>query len=248
MKLRICFILLTLSLYGCATTSSPEQAAQFAEEPLITDPFEPFNRSMYNFNKVLDTILVKPVAEGYVAVVPATARESVDNFFGNIEEVSVFVNTILQGRFEDAGITATRFAINSTIGIFGLFDVAEKWGMPEKQGDFGQTFYTWGIKRTAYLVLPVLGPTTGREGVGKVPGYFFSVWDLTEFEVQVAAFGLMAIDLRSQYLNQEEILANAFDEYTLVRDIYIQQRETFLKGTQDVTDWDEDLINEHEVY
>ncbi|MGA2654753.1 MAG: VacJ family lipoprotein [Gammaproteobacteria bacterium] len=248
MKTRIFIILLSLSLYGCATTSSPEQAAAFAEKPMITDPFEPINRKVYSFNKGLDTILVKPIAEGYVAVVPPFARSRVEDFFANIEEISVFVNTVLQARFEDAGITAARFAINSTLGVLGLFDVAESWGMPEKQGDFGQTFYVWGVKRSVYLMLPVLGPTTGRETVGKVPGYLFSVWDFTPWEVQTAAFGLMAVDIRSQYLDQEEILNNAFDEYSLIRDIYIRQRETFLTGTEDVTDWDEDLINEHEVY
>jgi phospholipid-binding lipoprotein MlaA len=248
MNMRILIILLSLCVFGCASTATPEQAAAFADEPMITDPFEPFNRTMYSFNKGLDTVVLKPIAQGYVEITPPKVRNSVESFFGNIEEISVFVNTVLQARFEDAGITAARFAINSTLGVLGLFDVAANWGIEEEQGDFGQTFYEWGVKRSAYLVLPVLGPTTGREGVGKVPGYFFSVWDFTAWEVQMAAFGLMAVDLRSQYLDQEEILKNAFDEYSLVRDIYIQQRETFLTGTEDVTDWDEDLINEHEAY
>lgn len=248
MNIRIFIILLSLSVFGCASTATPEQASAFAQEPMITDPLEPFNRTMYGLNKGLDTVLVKPIAQGYVAVVPAKGRKSIANFFENIEQVSVFVNTVLQARFEDAGMTASRFFVNSTFGVLGLFDVAGYWGIPEPQADFGQTFYSWGIKRTIYLVLPGLGPTTGREGVGKVPGYFFSVWDFTPWEVQTAAFGLMAVDIRSQYLNQEDILKNAFDEYTLVRDIYIQQRETFLTGREDVTDWDEDLINEHEVY
>ncbi len=248
MNIRILIILLSLSLFGCASTATPEQATAFAEEPMITDPFEPFNRTMYSFNKGLDTAVLKPIAEGYVAVTPVKVRNSVGNFFGNIEEVSVFVNTLLQGRFEDAGITSARFAINSTLGVLGLFDVAANWGIEEAQADFGQTFYEWGIKRSAYLVLPILGPTTGREGVGKIPGYFFSVWDFTSWEVQMAAFGLMAVDLRSGYLDQEELLNTAFDEYSLVRDIYIQQREAFLLGNEDVTDWDEDLINENEDY
>ncbi|MFA6037060.1 MAG: VacJ family lipoprotein [Legionellales bacterium] len=249
MKIKFLILLLTLALYGCASTATPEQAAAFAQEPMITDPYEPFNRAMYGLNKNLDSVLVKPLAQGYVAVTPPKVRESVGNFFGNIEEISVFVNTVLQARFADAGKTAARFAINSTLGILGIFDVAAvNMDLEEAQGDFGQTFYVWGIKRSAYLVLPVLGPTTGREAVGKVPGYFFSVWDFTPWEVQIAAFGLMAIDVRSQYLDQEEILSSAFDEYSLVRDIYIQQREDFLSGQEDVTDWDEDLINEHEVY
>lgn len=249
MKTQILIIVLTLGLFGCASTATPEQAAAFAQEPMITDPYEPFNRVMYGLNKNLDSVLTKPLAKGYVAVTPAPVRESVGNFFGNIEEISVFVNTVLQARFEDAGITATRFVVNSTLGILGLFDVAaHHMGIEEAQGDFGQTFYAWGIKRSAYLVLPVLGPTTGREAVGKIPGYYFSVWDFTPWEVQIAAFGLMAVDVRSQYLDQEELLTSAFDEYSLVRDIYIQQREAFLSGQEDVTDWDEDLINEHEVY
>lgn len=248
MKIKILILVLTLALYGCASTATPEQAAAFAQKPMITDPYEPFNRAMYGLNKNLDSALVKPLAEGYVAVTPAKVRESVGNFFGNIEEISVFVNTVLQARFADAGKTAARFAINSTLGILGIFDVADvNMGLKEAQGDFGQTFYVWGIKRSAYLVLPVLGPTTGREAVGKIPGYYFSVWDFAPWQIEVPAFALMAVNVRSQYLDQEELLGSAFDEYSLVRDIYIQQREAFLTG-QDVLDWDEDLINEHEVY
>lgn len=248
MKIRILIILLSLGLFGCASTATPEQAAAFAAQPLITDPFEPFNRSMYSVNKRLDTVLLKPLAQGYTAVTPAPVRASVGNFFANIEEVSVFVNKILQARFKEAGNTAGRFTINTTLGFLGLSDVATKMGIEREQADFGQTFYMWGIKRSPYLVLPMLGPTTAREGVGKVPGYLVSVWDFTAWEVQTAAFGLMAVDMRARYLDQTDVLDSAFDEYTFVRDIYIQQREATLLGRTDVTDWDEDLINEHEVY
>lgn len=242
-------LILVLSLVflgGCASTATPEQAKLSAQRPLITDPYEPFNRFTYGMNKGLDTILVKPLAQAYDAVTPTPVQKSVNNFFGNIEEIPVFINTVLQGRFEDAGITASRFAINSTLGILGLFDVARvNMGIDEEQADFGQTFYSWGIKRSAYLVLPVLGPSTVRDSLGKVPDYFIGVWDFTPFEAQIIAYGLMAVSTRASYLSQEEILGAAFDEYALVRDIYIQQRKTFLLGTADVTDWDEDLINEH---
>ncbi|HLF66858.1 MAG TPA: VacJ family lipoprotein [Gammaproteobacteria bacterium] len=238
--------LLAVSLWGCATTASPEQAAAIAKKPMITDPFEPFNRTMYSFNKGLDTVLVKPIAEGYEAITPAPVRNSVGNFFTNIEEISVFVNKVLQARFTEAGTTAARFTVNSTVGVLGLFDMATRMGIEKTQADFGQTLYTWGIKRSAYLVLPVLGPTTVRDGIpGKAMDYYLSVWDFTPLEVQIAAFGLYAIHVRSTYLAQEDIIASAFDEYAFVRDIYIQRREVILKGSNDVTDWDQDLINEH---
>ncbi len=244
----ILIVIFSLTLLGCATTRTPEQAAAFAKKPLITDPYEPFNRAVFKVNKGLDTVLVKPLAKGYRAVTPAPVRTSIGNFFANIEEVSVFANTVFQARFDDAGTTVGRFAINSTLGVLGLFDVASEMGLEHQQADFGQTFYTWGIKRSAYLMLPLLGPSTVREGVGKVPGYLFSVWDFAPADVQIIAFGLMALDGRSRFLDQEELLNTAFDEYTLIRDIYIQQRSRFLLGNEDVTDWDEDLINENEDY
>jgi phospholipid-binding lipoprotein MlaA len=237
---------LNLLLWGCATTTTPGEAPKSAGKPLITDPFEPFNRTMYGFNKGVDTVLVKPVAKGYNVVVPPSVRDGVWNFFANIEEVSVFLNTLLQARFTDAGITLGRFTINSTIGVLGIFDVAaDKWDITEKQADFGQTLYSWGIKRSAYLVMPILGPSTVRDTMGKAPDYLFSVWDFAPWEVQIAAYGLMAVSLRASYLDEEEYLQSAFDEYAFVRDIYIQQRVALLKGREDVTDWDEDLINEH---
>ncbi len=247
MKLKLIFLIaLSFSLFGCATTSTPEQAAQFAREPIITDPFESFNRTMYGLNKNLDTAVVKPVAEAYVAVTPAPVRSSITNFFANIEEIPVFINTVLQARFTDAGVTAGRFAINTTLGLLGLFDVATNhMGIEERQADFGQTFYVWGIKHSAYLVFPVLGPSTVRDTAGKVPDYFIGVWDFAPLEVQILAYGLRAVNKLSTYLEQEDKLKYAFDEYSFMRDIYIQQREAFLKGNDDVLDWDEDLINEN---
>jgi phospholipid-binding lipoprotein MlaA len=244
----ILILLLSLSLFGCATTATPEQAARIAAEPIITDPFEPFNRAMYGLNKNLDKAIVKPVAEGYRAVTPAQVRTSVGNFFSNIEEVPVFANKVLQAKFKEAGNTLRRFAVNTTLGVLGLFDVATKMGIDREQGDFGQTLYVWGVKSSPYLVLPVLGPTTMRDGLGKLPDYYLGLWDFTSLEVQIAAYALMAVNVRSTYLDQEDILKSAFDEYAFVRDIYIQRRESTLKGQNDITDWDEDLINEHEVY
>lgn len=247
MKTQIFLIaVLALGLLGCATTATPEQAKARAALPTITDPFEPFNRTVYAMNKSVDTVLVKPLAQGYTAVTPAPVRSSVTNFFNNIEEIPVFINTVLQGRFKDAGVTAGRFAINSTLGILGLFDVADvNMKIKEEQADFGQTFYVWGVKRSPYLVLPILGPSTVRDSLGKVPDYFIGVWDFAPLEVQIIAYSLMAVNLRATYLDQEEILKSAFDEYTFVRDIYIQQREAMLKGNKDMLDWDEELINEY---
>lgn len=239
-------VFFSFGLFGCATTATPEQAASFAQKPIITDPLEPFNRTMYGVNKRLDSAIVKPLAQGYRAITPAPVRSSVTNFFANIEEISVFVNKILQARFKEAGVTAGRFAINTTVGVLGLFDVAaNKLNIHEEQADFGQTMYVWGVKRSEYLVLPILGVSTVRDTAGKAPDYLFGVWDYTPLEVQIIAYALMSINLRAIYLDQEDILKSAFDEYAFVRDIYIQQRTAFLTGKTDVTDWDEELINEY---
>ncbi len=242
-------LLLAFGLSGCASTATSEQAKTIAKKPLITDPLEPFNRTMYAFNKGVDKVVVKPLAEGYQAVTPAPVRNSVGNFFTNIEDVSVFANKVLQAKFNDAGNTLARLTVNTTLGVLGLFDVATKMGIEKEQADFGQTLYTWGVKRSQYLVLPILGPTTVRDGIpGKTVDYFLSVWDFASYEVQIAAFSLYALHVRSTYLEQEDILESAFDEYAFVRDIYIQRRKVTLSGSNDITDWDQDLINEHEVY
>jgi phospholipid-binding lipoprotein MlaA len=244
-------VVLLFSLFGimgCATTATPEQAALIAQKPMITDPLEPINRSMYNFNKTVDTVLIKPLAQGYRAITPDEVRTGVGNFFLNVDEVPVFANKVLQARFKEAGVTIGRFAINTTVGVLGLFDVASKWGMERQQGDFGQTLYVWGVKRSPYIVLPILGPTTIRDGVGKGIDYYLGLWDLASADVQLAAYGLYAVHIRSNYLDQAEVLKTAFDEYAFVRDIYIQQRVGVLLRKQGVTDWDEDLIDEHMVY
>ena len=143
-------------LAGCATSGNPK------------DPIEGFNRAMYAFNDGLDTAIIKPVATGYDAVLPTPVKTGVTNFFGNIEDVFIGVNNLLQGKIPAAASDFGRFLINSTVDILGLIDWASDAGLEKHDEDFGQTFGRWGVGNGAYVVIPVFGPRTARDTVGLV--------------------------------------------------------------------------------
>ncbi len=130
------------------------------------DPWQTFNRRMHRFNMVLDRRVARPVALGYVKAVPAPVRRSVGNFFNNVGQSTTMMNALLQGKPKRAGQSLSRFVINSTVGLGGLFDPATKAHIPNTNEDFGQTLATWGWKKSRYLELPLLGPTTVRDTVG----------------------------------------------------------------------------------
>ena len=147
---------LALALTGCATSGNPK------------DPIEGYNRAMFAINDGVDQAVVRPVAVGYDAVLPSPIRKGVTNFFGNIADVFTGVNNILQGKIASGVSDFGRVVVNTTIGILGLFDVASEVGMEKHDEDFGQTFGSWGIPSGAYVVLPLLGPSTVRDTFGKV--------------------------------------------------------------------------------
>ncbi|MBS4050215.1 MAG: VacJ family lipoprotein, partial [Methylomonas sp.] len=154
-----------LSVTGCASTES-QVAVTDVSAPVVTpvDPYEGFNRSMYGFNMGLDKYLLKPVADGYKFITPNFMQTGVTNFFNNLKGINVVLNDLLQGKFEQSASDLGRFTTNSTIGLLGLFDVATDLGLQQNVEDFGQTLAVWGVNQGPYLVLPVLGPTTLRDG------------------------------------------------------------------------------------
>ena len=181
---------------------------------------------MYTFNDVFDRALVKPLATGYRAVIPSPVRRGVGNFFNNLRAPTTFINDLLQGKPSRARQTLDRFLLNSSIGLFGLIDIATPLGKPSHEEDYGQTLAVWGVPSGPYLVLPFLGPSTVRDSIGKIPEFYIAdpLWDPGNLTVTVTRFGLRLIDLRSKLLGIDRILQMQVDPYLFLRETYLQQR------------------------
>jgi len=220
--------LLTLALAcaaaGCASTAERDPR----------DPWEPFNRSVYNFNDKLDQYVATPVATGYRKVIPGEIRDRVRNFFGNIGDVFIGVNNFLQGKFEDGVSDWARVAFNTTIGLLGIHDIATDMGYEKHDEDFGQTFGRWGMGSGPYLVLPVLGSSTVRDGIGK--GVDFYTDPINETKPFEARWGLVVLRLtqtRADLLDASRILEEAaLDKYVFQRDAYLQRRRSLIYDGQ----------------
>ncbi len=214
----VCAVTGIAVLSGCASTGAPG------------DPLESLNRGIYTFNDGLDTVLVKPAAEIYQGVVPPVARTGVSNVFSNLNDVIVALNNLLQGKFA-AGISDIgRVLLNTTAGLFGLFDIATVAGLEKHDEDFGQTLGYWGIGNGPYLVLPLLGPSTLRDTVGRVADYKTDpVTYIDPTSDRNAAQGLRVVSRRAELLNASRLLdVAAIDEYAFVRDAYLQRRRNLI--------------------
>jgi len=209
-----------LFLGGCATVDP-----DFADP---RDPWEGFNRAMYSFNDTLDRALIKPLAEGYNAVVPAPVDKGVSNFFGNLSDVTSAINNLLQFKVGRALSDLGRVAVNTTLGIGGLFDVASNMDLPRYGEDFGQTLGTWGVASGPYIVLPLLGPSSGRDTVGVVVDWFTDPINYIEDDtLRYSLKGLDLVDTRSDLLSASRVVDQAaLDPYSFVRDAYLQQRKS----------------------
>ena len=205
--------LLAVLATGCATSNTPG------------DPLEGFNRAMFSFNEGFDNVVMKPVASGYKAVAPAPARDCVHNMFANIEDIFNGINSLLQGRVGDAGSDVGRLVVNSTVGVLGCFDVASKMGLEKHNRDFGQTFGKWGMPTGPYLVLPILGVSNVRDGVGNaIYSRLDPVW-ANHVPTRNVAFTLRAVSRRAGQLDASSVLEDAaLDKYSFVRDSYLQRR------------------------
>ena len=216
----------TAALAGCATGTNPR------------DPLESFNRGVYKVNDALDKAILKPVAKGYRAVVPLPFRGGVSNFFNNLRDVPIAFNGLLQGRFRQAASDSGRFVINSSIGLFGIFDVASNLGLRKHDEDFGQTLGVWGVGSGPYLMLPLLGPSTVRDGSGLVVDFVTNpaTYIFEEGQEVWTAFGLRILTLRASLLDAERLLEEAaLDRYTFLRDAYLQRRERLIYDGEEVS-------------
>ncbi|NRP94433.1 putative phospholipid-binding lipoprotein MlaA precursor [Marinobacterium sp. xm-g-59] len=195
-----------------------------AQDSELNDPWEGFNRGVFNFNESLDRAILKPVAQGYRFIMPDVAEQGVSNFFDNLRDVVTFFNNVLQLKPVEATQDLSRVLINTTIGIGGLFDVASAMDIPKNDEDFGQTLGAWGVESGPYLVLPLFGPSTVRDGVGIIPDMYLD--PLNQVESEELRYGLKAlkvVDKRASLLDREGVVTG--DRYTFIRDAYLQKRE-----------------------
>jgi phospholipid-binding lipoprotein MlaA len=207
-------LLAVLLLTGCAGSRNPD------------DPLEPLNRSIYRFNDSIDKAVIKPVAQGYKAVMPSPAKIMIDNFISNLDDILVTANDLLQFKFTQAASDGARVLFNSTFGVFGLFNVAHR--LEKHHEDFGQTLGYWGVSPGPYLVLPVLGPSSVRDATGLYVDGFASVpYNTQHVPTRNQYYIATGIHYRSSLLDQEKVLNEAvIDRYTFIRDTYFLLRKS----------------------
>lgn len=219
--IRILSSLLTLILTGILLSGCIRKG------PNQQDPYESVNRKTYQFNQFFDTLLLKPIAKGYKALLPAPVRVGINNVYDNVNMVPTVANDVLQGDIAHAIKDFWRLGINSTLGIGGILDVANaRCGLPPRSNDLGLTLAKWGDTHSPYIVIPLLGPSTIRDGMAAM----FQYAVLTPYPyirndaVIWGVLGFRYIDLRSQLLDSENLIDEAFDRYSFIRDAYLQHR------------------------
>jgi len=231
--------LIALFVTACATP--PEDPEALAEYEEITDPLEPTNRKIFALNQGLDRALFKPLAKAYV-LLPDPVRDSIGGMIENVAAPVNLANDILQGEFSRAGVTLKRFAINSTIGIGGMFDAASRMGIEEHHSeDFGQTLAMWGSPAGPYIVIPVFGPSSPRAITGKVADSFLDPWAYifadqdAKIEYWLIRGGIEGVDERARVLDVlDDIEEGSLDFYATVRSLYRQRRKAaILNGGQE---------------
>ncbi len=231
-------VLALILVAGCATNAAPP------DQRHPDDPWEPFNRNMYTVNRTLDKAVVRPIARGYTTVVPDPIERRVSNIFDNLESLPVIVNLLLQGRPGDSGQMLKRFVFNSVFGVAGMFDVSTRAGLPDYDEDFGQTLAVWGWDSSRYLVLPLFGPSTVRDGLGRGVDRFGDVIWREAVDGRTYLVVTEVVQTRANFLPREQQLEDAFDEYLFVRDAWLQNRKFKITGESETPDYDSFLDDE----
>jgi len=222
---KILGVATTLSLAGCINA------------PDSIDRFESINRPIYSFNRTADRYILKPAARIYEGVLPKPVRQGVGNFFQNLSEIPNIANDLLQGDFKLARMDTSRFIVNSTWGIGGIFDAASRGRHPIERHhqDFGMTLAKWGYKDSSYLVIPLFGPSTVRDGVGRVATYYMGVpAHLKSIRWRNRLFAVNLLNTRAALLKVDPAIGEAVDEYLFVRDAYLQHRHYEITGGREM--------------
>ena len=236
-------LLVVLFLGGCATIPTDQRHPE--------DPWERYNRGVFKFNDALDKAVVKPVARGYQKITPDFVEARVSSFFSNLGEITNSLNNLLQGNIIKSGSDLSRFALNSTFGIVGLFDVASQAGLEKHNEDFGQTLGVWGVGSGPYFILPFLGPSTVRDSGGLVLDYFTHPLVYVEnSQVRIPLTTLLYIDLRSRTLKVQDLLGTELS-YSSLRGFWLDRRKRLISNGEasnsaQSDEEEEDLIQELE--
>lgn len=240
-------ILALLTVSGCASFVP-------AGETPDPDPFEYTNRKIFRLNQELDKILFKPAAKGYQKVTNKEIRQGFRNFFSNVKEVPTAVNETLQGKFGDAGVSLARFGINTTVGVLGFIDVADRLGIEQRYATFGETMQFWGATYSPYLMFPVLGPSTVRDTAGRfVDSTFNPFLRYADADYHIPYYFLYGVSVREALLKNDKLVdVLSFDEYIFVRNAYLQRTEARVGGkpasqkTDDEETFDDEFAGEFE--
>ena len=227
----------TTTTFGEAESEEDEESAAAAElaagdiAPEYDDPLEGFNRGVFWVNDTLDRWIFQPIAWTYGKLMPEPIKRGFRNVVRNLKGPIILINDLVQLEFDDASVTTARFLANTTLGLGGLFDVAEDMGLEYHPADFGQTLHAYGVGSGPYIVLPLLGPSTVRDGAGRVVGAFFDplIYVLDSSENLIKAGSKMLID-RERVLNEtDELRKSSLDYYAAVRSLYLQDRAIELR-------------------
>ena len=247
----VLFIIFSLTIVGCA--KAPEKSNLYTTESVKisnSDPFEPVNRVVFSFNNIFDRLVLRPIAVVYRGIVPEFVRNRVTYSLNNLSMPITAVNNVLQGELSKAGISTSRFLINSTIGVLGFFDPAASLGFESENEDFGQTLTVWGVPSGPYLVLPFIGPSNPRDFTG------FLSTSLLDPMYQIGGGGTPnslrtyrmatgAVDFRSQNIEVfDDLQNNSVDHYAAVRSFYSQSRESQAADNMEI----DSLDTENEIF
>jgi phospholipid-binding lipoprotein MlaA len=227
-----------LAVSGCVAPGAPGAAQTASAEEGFNDPFEDTNRGIFGFNKAVDDNVLVPVAKAYRTVIPPPMRQSMHDFVQNLNGPVIFMNDVLQGEVGLAGTTLARLALNTTVGVGGMFDIATRVGIPYHSNDLGITLAVWGFAAGPYIVVPVLGPSNPRDLVGQVgdgfadPGDYFAGQHHLWYAI-LSRTATSGIDLRSRNIETlADIERTALDNYATIRSLYRQRREAQIRHEQ----------------
>jgi len=220
---KLMAIISSIFLVGCFTKGTNPD-----------DPYEAINRKTHAFNMGFDKIVLKPLAVIYSTVLPAPVRKGVNNAYNNVNMLPTVANDLLQAEWNYAIKDTWRFITNTTFGIGGILDVASTFSLPPHSNDSGLTFAKWGDKKSPYIVIPLLGPSTIRDGVGMITDYFlFTPYPyIKQNAVIYSLLTVRYVDLRSQMLDTDRLIAESLDQYSFIRDAYLQHRNFLITGEQ----------------
>lgn len=216
-----------MSLTACVATG-----------PHPDDPYEKINRKIYAFNSKLDKYFLKPPAEAYAKIIPSRVRAGINNVYNNLNMLPTVANDILQAEWNYVIKDTWRFIANSTIGIGGIFDPASTFSLPPHSNDLGITFAKWGDKKSPFIMLPFLGPSTIRDGMGLMFDYtFFTPYPYLHNDPLIySVLALRYVDLRSQMLDTDKLINLSMDKYAFIRDAYLQHRNYLINGEKNPTE------------